>query len=564
LSGSLFSFSPATVDAGTLFDAHQLALVLGAVGFVIVFSGLVSGIVERGPLSQVLVFIALGVAVGPRGFNMIDLGINSPVVEAVGSITLVLIFFTDAIQVNFGQLRAQWLLPALALGPGAILTIALIGVGAVIAFDLSWTLAFLLAACLASTDAILLRDVTRNKNVPRAVRHTLNIEAGANDVIILPIVLVLATIASHQSRSTASWLGYGLKLYILGPLIGVAIAYLAIKAMVQLRRRQLVRRDYESIYSVGVALLAFAAAEVAGGSGFLAAFAAGLTIAIVDVELCECFLEYGETTAEMAMLVTFVFLGSALVDSAIDAVGWSVLLFGLFVLAVARPLAFWLTLSRTRVSTSGKWMLAWFGPRGLSSLLLVILAVSQGMPNGARVFGIVSVVVLISTVVHGGSATPVLSWYGRSVREGRLPEETAIDAGRLLNVDGPARLTEANVPRTSIADLLHMIENRNPVTIIDVRRAAHWASSGQRIPGSYRVPIDEVADEMERIPRDRPVVFYCACPDDVTSAKAAIELIENGFDGVTALAGGWNAWVAAGYPTEPITASTPELMLTAS
>ena len=557
-------FAPAAVDSGSHFDAHQLALVLGAIGFVIVLSGLVSGIVERGPLSQVLVFIALGVAVGPRGFNLIDLRINSPVVEAVGSVTLVLIFFTDAIQVNFGQLRSQWLLPALALGPGAILTIALIGVGAVIAFDLSWTLAFLLAACLASTDAILLRDVTRNKNVPRAVRHTLNIEAGANDVIILPIVLVLATIASHQSRTASSWIGYGLKLYILGPLIGVAVAYLAIKAMVQLRRRQLVRRDYESIYSVGVALFAFAAAEVAGGSGFLAAFAAGLTIAIVDVELCECFLEYGETTAEMAMLVTFVFLGSALVDSAIDAVGWTVLLFSVFVLAIARPLAFYVVLSRTRVSKSGKLMLAWFGPRGLGSLLLVILAVSHGMPNGARVFGIISVVVLISTVVHGGSATPVLSWYGRSVRDGRLPEETAIDAGRLLNAGGTTRLTEARVPRTSIAALMEMIDNRTPVTIVDVRRAAHWAASGQRIPGSFRVPIDEVVEEMASIPRDRPVVFYCACPDDATAAKAAITLIENGWDRVSALGGGWNAWVAAGYPTEPIAAEFPSLALKAS
>jgi NhaP-type Na+/H+ and K+/H+ antiporter len=67
----------------------------------------------------VLIFIALGVAAGPHGVNTIDLGITSPVVEAVGSITLILIFFTDAIQVNLGQLRSQWLLPALALGPAA-------------------------------------------------------------------------------------------------------------------------------------------------------------------------------------------------------------------------------------------------------------------------------------------------------------------------------------------------------------------------------------------------------------------------------------------------------------
>ena len=76
-----------------------------------------------------------------------------------------------------------------------------------------------------------------------------------------------------------------------------------------------VRRDYESLYSLGVAFAAFAAAEAVHGSGFLAAFAAGLTIAALDVELCDCFLEYGETTAEMALLFTFVLFGSSLIWS---------------------------------------------------------------------------------------------------------------------------------------------------------------------------------------------------------------------------------------------------------
>lgn len=557
------SLIPAAISTDLSFSTHRLALVLGAVGFVIVCSGLVSGIVERGPISQVLVFVALGVIVGPHGFDVVNLGIDSPVIETVGTITLTLIFFTDAIQVNLGQLRTQWILPALALGPGAILTILMLGIAAKFAFDLSWVLAFLIAACLASTDAILLRDVTRNAIVPRSVRQTLSIEAGANDVIILPVVLVLATIATHESRSAGSWLWYGVKLYVIGPLIGVAVAYLAIKAMVLLRRRQLVRRDYESIYSVGVAFLSYALAELAGGSGFLAAFAAGLTIAIVDVELCECFLEYGETTAEMAMLLTFVFLGSALVDSAYHAWGWATVLFAVFALAIARPVAFGVVLSRTSISRAGKAMLSWFGPRGLNSLLLVILAVAAGMPDGPRVFGIVSVVVVISIIIHGGSATPLLAWYGKSVREQRLPEETAIDAGRLLNADG-ARMTEANVPRITPSDLLRMIEEKAPMTIVDVRRAAHWASSGQRIPGSFRLPIDELADHFDSLPRDRPTVLYCACPADVTAARAALVLIEHGYDNVFALAGGWNAWLAAGYPTEPIGSEFRGLKLAAS
>ena len=79
------------------------------------------------------------------------------------------------------------------------------------------------------------------------------------------------------------------------------------------------RRDYESIYSLGLAFAAYAAAESVHGSGFIAAFAAGLTISALDVELCDCFLEYGETTAEMALLFTFVLFGTSIIWSGVSA-----------------------------------------------------------------------------------------------------------------------------------------------------------------------------------------------------------------------------------------------------
>src|SRR4029077_5228647 len=94
---------------------------------------------------------------------------------------------------------------------------------------------------------------------------------------------------------------------------GIAVGLLAIAALEMIRRKTGVRRDYESIYSLGGAFAAFAAAEAVHGSGFLAAFAAGLTISAIDVELCACFLEYGETPAEMALMFTFVLFGTSLI-----------------------------------------------------------------------------------------------------------------------------------------------------------------------------------------------------------------------------------------------------------
>jgi NhaP-type Na+/H+ or K+/H+ antiporter len=492
--------------ATTGFDEHALVLAMGAIGLVVVASGLVSGLVERLPISQVLVFVFLGVVVGPWGLGVFDLGIDSPAVQTLATVSLTLVLFTDAIKINLGQLRSNWVLPALALGPGTLLTIAFVGGASWLLFGLSVPMALLVGTILASTDAVLLRDVTRDARIPLSVRHALSVEAGTNDLIVLPLTLFLALLASGVARSGADWARFAFSMLVLAPVVGIAIAWLGIRAVDWLRKRRLIRRDYESIYSIGIAFLAFAAAQLLGGSGFVAAFAAGATIAALDIELCDCFLEYGETTAEIAMLLTFVVLGSALVAAALGAFGLAALVFALFCLLVARPVAMLASLWRTEASPGGRLLLAWFGPRGLNSILLLILAVSLGIPDPSGIFGIVATVVIASVVLHGTTATPLAAWYGRRARAAQLPEETLVDAGSLFHLDGDVR----PVPRTTVAALRRMLDDGEPVTVVDVRRWQPFEASGRRIPGSLRIPIDDIPHRIAEIPRDRPVVLSCA------------------------------------------------------
>src|SRR4030095_13751326 len=104
-----------------------------------------------------------------------------------------------------------------------------------------------------------------------------------------------------------------------------------------IRKKIGVRRDYESLYSLGVAFTAFAAAEAVHGSGFLAAFTAGLTIAALDVELCDCFIEYGGVTAEMMLLFTFVILGTSLIWSGFTGVTVATVIFTIFAMLIRVP-----------------------------------------------------------------------------------------------------------------------------------------------------------------------------------------------------------------------------------
>ena len=123
-------------------------------------------------------------------------------------------------------------------------------------------------------------------------------------------------------------------LFLLGPLLGVVVGYVAITLLDRVRSRMGVRRDYESLYALGVAFSAFAAAEAVGGSGFLAAFAAGLVVAAMDVELCDCFLDYGEASAEMFLLLTFVAFGASIIWTGFEVADVPTLIFAAVALSV--------------------------------------------------------------------------------------------------------------------------------------------------------------------------------------------------------------------------------------
>src|SRR6185437_12549262 len=233
------------------------------------------------------------------------------------------------------------------------------------------------------------------------VRQALRLEGGMNDAVLLPIVLVGMTFLAHDHAPGAGeWGRLGMDILVLSPAAGIIVGLDAVGMLELVRKRLGVRRDYESIYSLGVAFAAYAAAEAVHGSGFLAAFAAGLTISAVDVELCDCFLEYGETTAEMALMFTFVLFGMSVIWKGVDIVGIGTLLFvgGVF---IARPAAFIPALLPAKLSWKNRALIAWFGPRALSSLLLVLLPVFAGLPQSEYLLTICCLVVLVSVLVHG-------------------------------------------------------------------------------------------------------------------------------------------------------------------
>jgi NhaP-type Na+/H+ or K+/H+ antiporter len=543
------------------FSAESLAAALAIIGIVIIVSALLSGLIERSGLPQVAVFLALGAALGPFGLRVLNIGLDSAALRVVATLSLALVLFTDAVSLNIAEVKRRGALALRLLGPGTLLTAALIALAGMLVLGLPAPGAAILGAALASSDPVLLRGLLRRRDIPADARHALHLESGLNDIVLLPVVIIAMAFLSHGSPlSGAGFAKLGLDLFVLGPGAGIFIGLLGVAALDLIRRRIGVRRDYESLYSLGVAFTAFAAAEAVHSSGFLAAFAAGMTIAALDVELCDCFIEYGGVTAEMLLLFTFVLLGSYVIWTGFTVINGATLLFTAIAVLIRTPV-YLLSLIRSGVDMRGRLLIAWFGPRGLSSLLLVLLPVFAGLPGSEQLFAICSLVVLVSVVLHGG-APMLLAQAARKKarREGAgvaggavagtlAPAPAAVqeDARIVLvspreeqptapisrgdsttssededaasiDVTAPRRLgaegdgARVGSQRISLDELRRLWQVKEPVTILDVRTDRSFEEDDLQAKGALRMPPDHVAERARELglKQEAWLVAYCA------------------------------------------------------
>ena len=301
---------------------------------------------------------------------------------------------------------------------------------------------------------------------------------------MLPIVLVLIAVAAGEAGGAGEWLSLLGRLFVVGPAVGFAIGGAGSWLVFEVDRRMEIRREYQALFGLGLVLASFAAGQLIA-DGFLAAFAAGLAVVVLNRELCDCFFEYGEITSETAMLLAFVLFGAVLSNLVPTVPLGAGLAFALLVICVARPVAITVVLARVPLDTPARAFLAWFGPRGLSSLLLALLAVLNGVAEGEALLAMTGVVVITSVVLHGASATPVAAWYARLMARRTLPEERESTAAGLF---GGKTAAGDKVPRITPAELAAALAGDDPPVVLDVRSRSQYAQDAGQIPGERARP----------------------------------------------------------------------------
>lgn len=377
-----------------------MALVF-AFGLVLIVCVSLSGVAARTVLSTALLFLLAGALIGPGGFGFIDISADDSLVVVLADVALFTVLFTDGQRANVKALKENWQLSGRALGLGMPLTMVGIAVPAHFLAGLDWPTAFLLGAILSPTDPVFAAALVGRKDVPLRLRRLLNVESGLNDGLALPFVLIFLATANDSESDLAT---VGIEL-LLGLVIGVAIPAAVVLAW---RVKVLtVEPRLQVLGPLAIAVTIYGACHLTHANPYLAAFAAGSTLATLDHLAAEQFEPFGELLAETTKFAALLVFGALITPERLghlDVGDWAL---AIIAIVLVRPAAMLLSLLRTELPRSERLTAAWFGPKGFASVVYGLLALQSGIADNELVFDLVAVTIAISIVLHSSTDVPV-------------------------------------------------------------------------------------------------------------------------------------------------------------
>jgi NhaP-type Na+/H+ or K+/H+ antiporter len=388
--------------------------------------GLFSRRLDRLSISPQMALLALGMVVGWVGATSTEMEGEEELLELVGEVALILCLYVDAARINVGALRGTAILPVRLLAVGLPLTIVVgIAAAALTLPGLGMTDIVLLALLVAPTDAALGALVVNSPTVPVRIRQALNVESGLNDGLVTPLVLVVAAFAAAGGTAPEGWVADAVGQIVLGSGAGVAVGGGAAWLVGVARRRDWIHDGARWVIAPSIAVVTWFVAEAIGGNAFVGAFVAGLTTAVVIGTVREDFLEFGEVGGELLGLVVFFLVGALLPIK--GPYGPDVVVFAILALTAVRMVPVAVSLVGTHLATPTLLFMGWFGPRGLASVVLALVALGEVHGGGGEIAPVVTSAVLLtivlSVVLHGLTAGPFVRAYVRAID--RLPATAA-------------------------------------------------------------------------------------------------------------------------------------------
>jgi potassium/hydrogen antiporter len=400
----------------------ELILVAGA----LLAAGIAASLLAaRVRLPGLLLFLALGVILGSDVTGWIDFGRaeeDYELARTIGIVALVLILFEGGLTAGFEEIRPV-LRPALALAlVGTFVTAAITGAAAIWLFDLTTLEGLLLGSIIASTDGAAIFALLRGSTLKRSLARTLEGEAGLNDpVAVLLVVGFVEWIQDDTFGAADMALLFVLELGI-GAAAGLAVGWLAAEV---LRRVRLETAGLYPVATLATAAISYGSADALHGSGFLAAYIAGLMLGSARIQAKRTVTVFHQGLGWVAQIAMFLSLGLLVFPSELGDVAPEGTALALVLVFLARPAATIVSTTFDRFSTADRIVLGWAGLRGAVPVVLATFPVIDGVEGSGEFFNIVFFAVVISTLLQGTTFEPLAKRLGVTTTEPALPRPLA-------------------------------------------------------------------------------------------------------------------------------------------
>ncbi|GGM15817.1 potassium/proton antiporter [Deinococcus aerophilus] len=480
-------------------DEGRTELALLAAGTLLIVSLVVSRLGGRLGIPGLLLFLGVGMLAGSDG-----LGIQFSdyrLAQALGTVALCFILFQGGLTTHWGDTRPV-LRRGLSLATlGVLVTAGVMAAFVHFAFGWPWLAAWLLGAVVSSTDASAVFSVLKERalGLKGDVAPLLEFESGGNDPMAVFLTVGLLELIAHPGMSVLEIVPLFLRQMLLGAVLGVVLGRAALWA---LNRLQLQFEGLYSVLSLALALTIFSAAAVAGGSGFLAIYIAGVLLGNADFLHKRSLLSFHDGLAWLMQVAMFLTLGLLVNPHELLPTAGLALACALVLVFVARPAAVFLSLGASRMPRNGKAMVAWVGLRGAVPIVLATFPLLAGVPQAQTLFNVVFFIVLTSVLVQGTTLTWVADRLG--LREARaVPAPAPITytpTGHSENA-----LTTVEVRPDSDADGQRIVDLHLPVEALVVliqRRGEYLIPKGAtRLEAGDSVQVLAQAEGLDEVQR---------------------------------------------------------------
>ncbi|HXF52969.1 MAG TPA: potassium/proton antiporter [Hyphomicrobiaceae bacterium] len=404
-------------------------LLLGAL---LMLAGILSSLIAaRFGAPLLLIFLVIGMLAGengPGGIAFNDYGLT----YLVGSLALAIILFDGGLRTQLSRF-GDAILPAATLATvGVVMTAALTGVLAAWLLGLSLLEGLLVGAIVSSTDAAAVFFLLRagGMQLRRRVGATLEIESATNDPAAMFLTLVLVELVrAGRTGTDLDTLTILLEHAALGGLLGLAGGLTIVGGL----NRITFPAGLHPLFVAASAVVVYAAASLVGGSGFLAAYLAGLVVGNRPVRAFASILSFHDGATWLAQIAMFLVLGLLATPKDLLVTLAPALVIAVFLMVVGRPLAVWACLLPFNFTTRERLFMSWVGLRGAVSIFLAAIPVLTELPNASMYFNVAFVVVLVSLIVQGWSIT----WSARQLGVALLNPAPAVQR---IEIDLPGQL----------------------------------------------------------------------------------------------------------------------------